>query len=280
MDTKKIKLLEIYGISLYIHWSWFLLPLLFAAFQEWSSVCMITLAFFFVSMHEYGHCLMAKVLGLRVKDIVLYPIGGVATIHFSNSITPLKELLVVIAGPAVNFVIFMACIPFFFFQLSQEVMVGLVIVMVVNLILFGFNMLPIFPMDGGKVVRAFLWFFMDHYKATYFMVRASQFACVVLAIVSLMYSYYWGLFMFPFLCLFAQLELAGAQSKLAFNNLRAKLAKTLEQPNLVNADFPELIAALEGIEDKELREKVLADDLIVLFREIHQEEAGLQESGK
>lgn len=136
----------------------------------------IVMLFLFVVLHEYGHALMAKRLGINTQDIILSPIGGVARLSTMPE-SPIKELKIAFAGPFVNLVIgsvfglgmylydgtFMPTVQQFKFDDPLELVrcvVG------INIMLFCFNLIPAFPMDGGRILRAFLATKMSHFKAT------------------------------------------------------------------------------------------------------------------
>ncbi len=101
-----------------------------------------------VLLHEMGHAWMARRFGIRTHSITLYPFGGLAALDREPE-TPRAEALVAIAGPAVNFALAAAALP-----LASLGMPGVDLFLAVNLGLGLFNLLPAFPMDGGRVLRA------------------------------------------------------------------------------------------------------------------------------
>lgn len=136
----------------------------------------VTLAIFgCVLLHELGHALMARVFGIGTRDITLYPIGGVARLERMPE-NPGAEIAIALAGPAVNVVIagllwlgltFGGLIPSIemLFQGSLG-HVFLMNLLIANIALVVFNMVPAFPMDGGRVLRAILTMFSDRLRAT------------------------------------------------------------------------------------------------------------------
>ncbi len=170
------------GIAVYMHPT-FLLLLAFVAWQHWrighslaamaSGVAFILALFGCVVLHEFGHALTARRFGIRTKDITLLPIGGVARLERMPD-DPVQELWVALAGPAVNVVIAAVLYAWLsaasaFAPIEQvDVVQGpfLERLMLVNVFLVAFNMLPAFPMDGGRVVRALLATRMEYTKAT------------------------------------------------------------------------------------------------------------------
>ncbi|KAA3623570.1 MAG: site-2 protease family protein, partial [Proteobacteria bacterium] len=176
------------GIDVRVHATFFLL-LLWVAFIYWQQsrdvavvldgVAFIVVLFACVVLHEFGHALTARHYGIKTRDITLLPIGGVASME-SMPKNPRHEIAVAIAGPMVNFVIalviymFLPADPQNAINLSSEEQAGDLIgqltfgerLVFVNLVLGIFNLLPAFPMDGGRVLRAFLSFFLPPVRAT------------------------------------------------------------------------------------------------------------------
>jgi len=174
-----IKLFELFGISIKIHISFFLLLLLvLPGGIRW--VFLITAVFFFVTMHELCHSLMAKRFGISVREIILLPIGGISSMTKMPE-KPYQEFLISIAGPLSN----IAVLAIFFYPmkyfLGAEVLLDFVktwrlstatwpltfaYIYWINLFLAGFNLLPAFPMDGGRILRAVLAARLGYQKAT------------------------------------------------------------------------------------------------------------------
>jgi Zn-dependent protease len=162
------------GIDLKVHAS-FLIILVLAAMSGAAAgllgmafgVGLVLLVFLCVTLHEFGHSLTAQRFGIEVREIVLLPIGGVA-VFSRNARTPVHELLIALAGPAVNVVIavtialLLGVVPgweiFNLFGRRIEVSVqGILNFMLgANVMLALFNMIPAFPLDGGRVLRALL----------------------------------------------------------------------------------------------------------------------------
>ena len=184
-----LKLGRYFDIDVFVHWSFILvpawviyngistgLPLLSILVQVGLSFAI----FFCVLLHEYGHALAARRFGVSTRDIVLLPIGGVARLE-SMPKEPFQELVIAVAGPAVNVVIALLLLPFVLlfpaeFTVSAEVSLGKVIqtMFVINIVLVVFNAIPAFPMDGGRVLRASLAFFLPHTQATILAARCGQ----------------------------------------------------------------------------------------------------------
>jgi len=165
-----------FGIDVKVHWSFFLLLAFFGylAFRDSGSltsalvtVGIVVALFFCVLLHEYGHSLVAIRLGSEVQDITLLPIGGLARMK-SLPERPIDEVKVAVAGPLVNVVL----APVFFglallfggnLSVPTDIVSGVdsigqvfVALGAINVALVIFNMIPAFPMDGGRVLRGLL----------------------------------------------------------------------------------------------------------------------------
>ena len=168
------------GIPVRVHATFFLL-LLFVAWSHASGgpaamvggVVFVLLLFACVVLHELGHSLAGRRFGYRVRDITLLPIGGVASFE-SLPTNPRQELIIAIAGPAVNVVL--ATLLYGLLRVGNAfvpveqlgVAEGSILerLLVVNVFLALFNLLPAFPMDGGRVLRALLALRLDYVRAT------------------------------------------------------------------------------------------------------------------
>jgi Zn-dependent protease len=178
------------GIGVYMH-ATFLLLIGWVAVSHWvqarsleavlAGVGFILALFACVVAHEYGHALTARYYGIRTKDITLLPIGGVARLERMPD-DPRQELWVALAGPAVNVVIAAALFTWLVatgtFSPLAELGVAqgsfLERLMVVNAGLVLFNLLPAFPMDGGRVLRALLATRMEYTRATQLAANTGQ----------------------------------------------------------------------------------------------------------
>ncbi|MBN9420726.1 hypothetical protein ABS71_09625 [bacterium SCN 62-11] len=152
---KSYKIGRIAGIDLYLHGT-FLLLLALTALT--GSAITLLMLFTIVVLHELGHALAARHYGIPTQAITLYPIGGVARMQ-AGRFTPNQEIAVAAAGPAVNFALAGASLLLPATPLSS-------LFLAYNLGLGLFNLLPAFPMDGGRILRAFLSRRYGHVQAT------------------------------------------------------------------------------------------------------------------
>lgn len=195
------KLARIAGIDVYVH-ATFLMVVAWIALIHWNEsqslaaviegVGFILALFGCVVLHEFGHALTAARYGIRTRDITLLPIGGLARLERIPDV-PIQELWVALAGPAVNVVI--AAVLFGWLQASsawQSVdQIGVTTgafaerLMLANVFLAGFNLLPAFPMDGGRALRALLATRMDYTRATQRAAMIGQGMAILFAFVGL-----------------------------------------------------------------------------------------------
>src|SRR5208282_3634552 len=173
MPTRQgsLRLFRFAGITVFLHWSWFLIAYYAASTRagKYSSFvwCVFEyLALFsIVLMHEFGHALACRQVGGTANQIVLWPLGGVAYVNPPQR--PGATLWSIAAGPLVN----VGLLPVLFGlgMLSRwlgwaaampDVYALLRAVWFINLGLLIFNMLPIYPLDGGQILRSLLWFVM------------------------------------------------------------------------------------------------------------------------
>lgn len=212
------------GIKIEVHWT-FTLILLWVVFLDIQrggnlssallNVTLILFLFVCVVLHELGHALTAKRLNIKTKQITLLPIGGVASMEKMPE-KPSEELLVALAGPAVNVVLALLLylvVPVrTYFTLdasnleqllsSPSLETLLFYLFIANVMLVVFNMIPAFPMDGGRVLRALLSFRMDRIQATDIAASLGQVIAVIFFILGLFYN--------PFLVLIALFIFIGA----------------------------------------------------------------------
>ncbi|MFN2134820.1 MAG: site-2 protease family protein [Candidatus Promineifilaceae bacterium] len=247
--SRSFRLLTIQGIDIRLHFT-FPLILLWAAYQFGSvfgslngalfGILAVSLLFLLVTLHELGHSFAARRYGVPVKQIILSPIGGVAQLQRMPD-EPVQELVIAIAGPAVNalmaFVI--AAIGFTlgitgfalvntFLDAGSATLPALVsYVFISNLFLAAFNLIPAFPMDGGRILRSLFAMRMDYAKATTIAAIIGRVAAVLLGIYGLFNG---GIFLI-FIALFI-FTAAGQEAQ------QARVKHTLNQFSVQQAYSP------------------------------------------
>jgi len=232
---------------------------------------------FFITLHEYGHCLMAKWFGWKVNDITIYPIGGIARME-SNFLNPKEEILVTLAGPAVNLglSILFAIGTIVTFIIDQNAIITILIFLVltiINLTIFCFNFfIPCIPMDGGRLLRSILSYKMGHERATWWAVKISQSLGMILILIFLYYGFYLTAALFTFVLIAAQKEITNAKIIDGLLNIRRKAVVILNKPELETVSLLEFISCLESIEDKEIRKKLKLDELLPILHSFHEDD--------
>lgn len=147
------------------------------------------LLFGIILLHEFGHCWAGRAVGGDANEVILWPLGGLALVGSPNR--PGARLLTAAGGPLVNVAIAALLLPFMVFtgELSNTSLYPpdargwLGIVFLLNLFLLGFNLLPCFPLDGGRIFRALLWYRLGFRQATIIAVRTGMVISVLLGIV-------------------------------------------------------------------------------------------------
>lgn len=224
------------GIRVQVHWSfpllivYYLVSGLSNGMDAGHTVQMIgyVLALFgCVVLHEFGHALTALRYGIRTRHITLYPIGGVASLERMPE-KPAQELAVALAGPAVNLAIAVLIgIGLFFGHAFAPVEIDrgpvgvravLNVLMVGNIGLLLLNLIPAFPMDGGRVLRALLALRMDRVKAT----RIASYFGRGIALLFIAWAFYKGT---PFLGLIGLFVILGASAELRQVQVQAAIDK-------------------------------------------------------
>ena len=262
------KIGHIAGIKIEVHWTFSLL-LLWVVFLEIQrggtlasglmNIMLILFLFACVVLHELGHALTAKRMNINTKQITLLPIGGVASLEKMPD-KPSEELLVALAGPAVNVVLALLLLLFvpiqkylamdaseleaFFTTPGWEPL--LVYLLIANVMLVLFNMIPAIPMDGGRVLRALLSFRMDRVQATDFAASLGQVISVIFFVLGLLYNPFLVLIaLFIFIGAYGENQMVKQESLMKGHTIRdAMLTKiTFLRPHDTLRDVVELILA-------------------------------------
>jgi Zn-dependent protease len=178
MPTRQgsIRLFQVAGINVFLHWSWFVV----AAYEIsnrghsyssllWNGLEYLAL-FVIVTMHEFGHALACRSVGGRANQIVLWPLGGVA--YVDPPPRPGAVLWSIAAGPLVNVALFpvltiglLVAISWGWPSSAPDVFGLLYAVWYINRLILIFNILPVYPLDGGQILRALLWFVMGRARS-------------------------------------------------------------------------------------------------------------------
>jgi Zn-dependent protease len=215
--------LRIFGIPVRLHFT-FLLLLVFLLFigvggkQSGAATAIYILALFAsVLLHEVGHALVARWYGIRTHEIVMYPIGGVSRLEKQPKAR--QELLISMAGPAVNLLIAVILLATERDWLPLE---GLRVptdanlierIAIGNLLLGLFNLLPAYPMDGGRILRSLIAFWKSEDEATEIAAAGGRFLAVAMGLFGLLSGNFLLMFVALFVYLGAQQEGAAARGR-------------------------------------------------------------------
>src|SRR5574339_430564 len=220
------------GIDVFVH-ATFLLLLGWVGYSQWlesqdwgevlNGILFILALFLCVVLHEYGHALTARKYGIRTRDITLYPIGGVARLERLPD-KPIEELWVALMGPAVNLVIAVVLFAILALSGSSNLMQDLTLtsgsflarLMTLNISLLLFNLIPAFPMDGGRVLRALLAMRLEYVRATQIAANVGQGLAFLFGLI--------GLFRNPFLLFIALFVWIGASQEASMVQMRNSIS--------------------------------------------------------
>lgn len=218
------------GIPIRLHFTFLLILVWFGvrSMQQGetflSGLAFAAMLFGCVLLHELGHAAVARIYGVKTREIVLYPIGGVARMESMPS--GKAELLIAVAGPAVNLALagmlfgVMISMQIAMPASAAEMLSGSSVVVelwILNLVLCFFNLVPAFPMDGGRILRATLTLFMPEEKSTAIAALVGQGFAILFGAIGL----FSGNFMLLFVAFFVFL---GAGQEAAFHRSRAAVA--------------------------------------------------------
>ena len=221
------------GIPIRIHFTFLLLLIWWGAGSAQAGrgfldgVVFILLVFACVVLHELGHAAVGHKFGVQTREIVLYPIGGVA--RLDRIPAGMAEFWIALAGPAVNFVLGSALLLFLMvkgeaptFDGQGMVFTGAPLVgrfVLINFTLFAFNLfIPAFPMDGGRALRAGLSVFLGQARATRIAARIGQGVALVMALIAIVPPFN------PVFLLIAFFVFIGAGQEAAYERSRSALA--------------------------------------------------------
>lgn len=226
-----MNLFRVRGIQLAVHFSFFAL-LAVNAFVGWAeavaadepgfeaalwSTALILAFFACVVLHELGHSFTAQHYGIGVRRILLLPIGGMAEFDAIPR-QPRRELLITLAGPAVNFAIaglIWVALPKAGLGASEAMTLGdfARLLMQWNLAMGIFNLLPAFPMDGGRILRALLAMRLDYLRATFWAAMTGKTFCAVGIALAAYYEMPMLMGLFAFIFVVGELEYRAVQRR-------------------------------------------------------------------
>jgi Zn-dependent protease/CBS domain-containing protein len=247
-----LKLGCVAGIDLYVH-ATFSLLIIWVAFAYWMQtqsvaatimgIVFILALFVCVILHELGHALTARRYGVRTRSITLLPIGGVASLEKMPD-RPLHELIVALAGPAVNVVIagllYLVILVGPGFPTSEEISLTepqfLIQLFVVNVLLVLFNLLPAFPMDGGRVLRSLLAMKLPYHRATAIAAACGQGMAMLFVFLGFLIPNFVLILIAVFVWLGATSESSAAEFKFTLAGVPVRQAMLTEFKSMTTED--------------------------------------------
>jgi len=255
--NKKFNLGRYFGINVYMHWTFiFILGYIaYYTYQETTNIKTIAKEVFFifpiylcVVLHEFGHALTAKSYGIKTDQIVLLPIGGVAQLN-GNPSNAKQEFWITLNGPLVNVAIAIVLfLSLFAYTGNFETLLSLNFIMdnffarlmIINIGLVVFNLIPAFPMDGGRIFRAALSSKINFYKATLIAARTGQ----VIALGFIIFGIYIQNYILPLISIFI---ITAAQNELK-NSKIININRKYNLKDLLRTDY-EIINSFDSIGD-------------------------------
>ncbi len=261
MFRQSIRFGTILGIPVGVNYSWFIVFVLvtltfggqFAAlYPGWSPTTHYLSAFiasflFFLSvlLHELGHSIAAQSKGIQVKAITLFIFGGVAQIGREPD-RPMTEFYIAIMGPVVSVLlaILFGLTTYLVQEISQPVAVVTGRLAFINTILVLFNMIPGFPLDGGRILRAIVWFFTDNYERSSRIASGTgQFFAYIFIILGMWFIVRGEWFSGLWLAFIGWFLLSAAQQVSQYITLRSSLSG-IRARDVMEVDCPVLDARL------------------------------------
>lgn len=254
-----LKIFTVFGIPVELHVSFLFLMIIIyiiailnlLPYVNLLTAVLITLIFVTVVIHELSHCYVAKRYNIKIERIVLLPIGGISEMEEIPK-DPSKELRIALAGPVSNLIIGGFCYLLLILSInyvSTGIQGALYYFVVVNLLLGFFNLLPAFPMDGGRILRAFLAERMSFIRATKLSASIGKQFAIVMAIIGIFFNF--------LLILVAVYVYLGAESE-----YRTVLLSTLLEDDMVKDVMTTEVHTINPT-------NTVKETLKVMFREKH-----------
>jgi Zn-dependent protease len=190
-QSGSIRLFRFSGIQVYLHWSWFVVALIEISWRRsyysspiWNAAEYLAL-FAIVTLHEFGHALACRSVGGKAEQIVLWPLGGIAFV--SPPMRPGAVLWSIAAGPLVNVILLPVLFGLAFVGAANgwnhDLGNFVAIVAWINWSLLKFNLLPVYPLDGGQILQSLLWFRLGRVR--------SLFVSALLGLISIPLLWIW-----------------------------------------------------------------------------------------
>ena len=267
MIEQAIRIGTFANIPVRIHWSFLLIIAYIVSvgvMDQNSSreiliqICFTMAMFACVVLHEFGHALTARRFGVQTEDIILLPIGGVARLHKLPE-KPVQELLIAVMGPVVNLIIAIVILIALWMKYGSDTGayletenyehfswgIFLPLLMISNILLMVFNLIPAFPMDGGRVLRALVSMKTSRLNATRWATRIGQIICILFIIAGIYFEAWTTILIGIFIFLSASAEYRQVAREAAYKNKTA--ASLCRKPGLMLTEYISIGEAREMV---------------------------------
>ena len=206
-----LRLFRLFGINVYLHWTWFILVYIELRRHGWYSstvwnILELVAIFGIILLHEFGHALACRSVGGKAERIMLWPLGGVA--YVQPPARPGAVLWSIAAGPLVNIVL---AAPLFALAVAGNMSLAdplgaqgddfgrfVAVIAFVNVAILCFNLLPIYPLDGGQIVQSILWFFLGRALSLRIVAFVGIIAAIAGGMAALYFREYWYILLAAF----------------------------------------------------------------------------------
>jgi len=272
---------KVFGIPMRLHWTFYtIVPIWIisnsASMARFQELILIVIALSIsVLLHEIGHCILALKNKCPVSEIILTPIGGIAKLTRLPD-DPREEIQIAIAGPLVS--LFLGVSSFFMLKITAMLGIQLVttllfILFIINTALLLFNLIPAFPMDGGRVFRAYLSNKKGRLEATRIAAKAGNFFAILFGIYGLFNGHYGLVFIAIFLFVAANAEYKSLQLQEHVNRFTGTFTEfdTVQQEKIRNtAEGFSVSPAPYAPEEKETKAppSILISETIIAAKEL------------
>jgi Zn-dependent protease len=255
------------GVPLYVNWSALLALAGSYLLAGWLGLIFTILGFIFVILHEYGHVFVAQHFGWEVLDVTIYLIGGIANMKIRVSAK--EEIWVGAAGPLVSLLLLLLFAGIAFILPPPLIFVAILCAIVNALIVF-YNLLPILPMDGGRILRALITMCTkDYLLSTWWTVRIGEVVGVGFTLLAFYFgAWSWGAIT-AFMVFVSWIEEQNARAIGVVLRTRSTVAAVLNRPELTNATVPQLLIVLEEMDESKLEQLNLKESLLILKQSEH-----------
>ncbi len=241
-------LFRVFGITVFVHWAWLVVAVIEVRYRSdaynhlfWNVLEYLSL-FGIVLLHEFGHSLACRSVGGQADRILLWPLGGAAFVDPPQR--PWPVLWSIAAGPLVNVALIPVTLavlyaaPLLFPQAPPDLGFYLETMALINLGLLLFNLLPIYPLDGGQILRALLWFAMGPHRSLSIAASIGLIASVVGFVAALTAGEWW-------LMLIAIFTIMTCSGGLMVARTMARVARAPRYPNVICPNCGEHAPQLE-----------------------------------